>query len=363
MLAAQLKISDPVGRPDQLSGDTISLKPAAWPLDPKAKALVYESTHFRLLSNGRQEVLHLAAMELEQVYAAYARTLPPRTMAAQPTTILLVRSIPEYQNLLRDQGRNFFNPAFYDIARNQVVCGSDLQRLGDELESSRVVHARLLAELEERKTEMQQIYKKVPPELLTPITQAQNRIKWTEKRNKAAFAMAKQRLFQRLYHEAFHAYLANFVYPPAEAEVPLWLNEGLAQIFETAIFEVGELRIGHADKDRLDAVNAALKSSTLLSVTELLRSGPGQFQVARSSAQLVADRHYLASWALAFHLTFERKVLGGKAMDAYVRSLKRGTDPLQAFQDLVGQPLPEFEKAYLHYLKTLRPDGTAKAKE
>jgi hypothetical protein len=71
-----------------------------------------------------------------------------------------------------------------------------------------------------------------------------------------------------------------------------------------------------------------------------------------------ADRCYLASWALTFYLTFEKRLLGTKALDDYVHSLKRGTDVLLAFRDLVGQPLPAFEKEYLEYLKKLRPDGT-----
>jgi len=33
--------------------------------------------------------------------------------------------------------------------------------------------------------------------------------------------------------------------------VPLWLDEGLAQIFETALVEAGELRVGHAERSRL----------------------------------------------------------------------------------------------------------------
>jgi hypothetical protein len=232
--------------------------------------------------------------------------------------------------------------------------------MGDELDRVRRHHDKVRAELKERETDLMQAYKgKPPPEFLTPIAEARKKIKITEDRNDQAFRQARRRLFQRLYHEAFHAYLANFVYPPAEGEVPRWFNEGLAQIFETAIIEVGELRIGHADETRLAAVRSALARDSLVPLTELLRSGPRQFVVAHGGDKAAADRHYLASWALTFYLTFEKKVLGTKSLDEYVIALHRGADPLVAFRGLVGQPLPKFEKEFQEYLKHLRPDGTS----
>ena len=40
-------------------------------------------------------------------------------------------------------------------------------------------------------------------------------------------------------------------------------------------------------------------------------------------------------------------------LDDYVKALHRGTDPLLAFRDLVGKPLPEFEKDFRTYLNGL----------
>ncbi len=364
MLAEQLKMLNSGSRPDPPAADAVALKPAPWPVEGKGRALTYQSTYFHLISNSREEVVQLAALLLEQVYHAYARCLPPRNGSAQPTTILVVRSLPEYWQLLQDRGLTFTNGAYYDVGRNQVVCGSDLDRLIDELEKSRATHAKLAAELAERKAELNAVYKgKVPMELLTALLAGQREIKSTEERNGTAFKLARDRFFQRLYHEAFHSYLNNWVYPPGEFEVPLWLNEGLAQIFETAIVEAGTLRVGHADEGRWKDIRESLKTETLLPLTELLRSTPAQFQLAHRSLQQASDRHYLASWGLAFYLTFDRKVLGGKEMDEYVRALKRGADPLDAFQQLVGKPLPAFEKDYLLFLKALRLDGTAPRRE
>src|SRR5581483_762723 len=108
------------------------------------------------------------------------------------------------------------------------------------------------------------------------------------------------------------------------------------------------------EKGRLERVQTAARKGELVALPELLRSGPKQFLVAHAGEQQTSDRHYLTSWALAHYLTFERKLLGTRALDQYVQALHRGADPLEAFRDLVGQPLPAFEKEFRQYLLQLR---------
>src|SRR5262249_53508321 len=143
------------------------------------------------------------------------------------------------------------NPAIYDMEHNRICCGSELQRLGDELEHARKQHQQALTDLLEKETELNKLYKGRPPaQLLAPLRESRFRIAQQDDKNERHFQDATTRLFQRLYHEAFHAYLANFVYPRGDAEVPRWLNEGLAQIFETAMVEASELRVGIVDRER-----------------------------------------------------------------------------------------------------------------
>jgi regulator of replication initiation timing len=361
-LTEQLKLLNPGARGSAHSGDSLDLRSVPWVVAGGGEALEYRSSHFRLVSNARRDEVHLAAVHLEQVYAAYTRFLPPRAAGA-PTLIVLTGSRADYQKLLEGRGLNLTNPAFYDAERNQIVCTSDLQRLAGELQKARQHHRKLYEELKESVKDLEEAYRgNIPPELKARLAEVPKRIEATEARNQAVFKRAQKRLFQRLYHEAFHAYLSNFVYPPAESTVPHWLNEGLAQIFETAIVEVGELRVGHADLERLEAVRGALKEGALLPLADLLRAGSKQFQVAHGANQQASDRYYLASWALAFYLTFDQKALGSRGLDDYVRALHRRADPLDAFRDLAGRPLPEFEKDFVHYLEHLRADGTSGAR-
>jgi hypothetical protein len=359
-LAARLKGLDPEGKGAQKWMQELELKPAPWRKEPTG-ALSYKSEHFLLISDAREDIVRRAAFRLEQIYGAYARFLPPRHQTGEPTTIRLVQSLPEYQAILRDERKDLFNPGFFDPTRNQILCASDLERLGDELQHVKERHQKLLSDLKIQEAELRRLFHGAPPPpLLQEIVQTRKRIADVDKKNEDKFEKATERLFQLLYHEAFHAYLANFVYPPAEGEVPRWLNEGLAQIFETALVEAGELRVGHADADRLRRAKAALRGHELVPLAELLRAGPRQFIVAHASDQRVSDRAYLTSWALAFHLMFDRRLLGTKKLDEYVHAPKRGTDPLEAFRQLVGQPLPQFEKEFHQYLLNLQTDGSVK---
>jgi hypothetical protein len=357
LLTNRLKALD-ASRGEAVKMASLELKPADWGKGGKGKGLGYESAYFTLTSNAPEDVVRRAAFHLEQIYGAYARFLPPRK-DGEATTILLATSLADYQALLKEQGKLLLNPAFYDVARNQIVCGTDLVRLGDELGRARQKNQRLLQDLKDREAELQRLYKgKAPAALLKPLQEGRLEVDRSNKQYDDLFQTATRQLFRTLYHEAFHAYLANFVYPPGETEVPRWLNEGLAQIFETCFVEGGELRVGHADKVRLERAQAALRKGDLVAVADLLDSGPKQFVIVHASDQQTADRHYLTSWALAFYLTFDRKLLGTKAMDGYVHALHRGVHPREAFTDLVGEPLPQFEKGFRQYLSRLRPDGT-----
>jgi hypothetical protein len=364
-LAARLDALDPTGKGEAQRMASLRLEPVPWGKDAKATALRYESTHFVLVSNAPEDVVRRAAVRLEEIFAAYARFLPPRQQSGQPTTILLARSQADYQALLREQGRVLLNPAFYDTEHNQIVCGTDLQRLGEQLEQARQDNQQLLKRAKDSEADLVRLFKgrdQIPPHLLRPIQELRGKVDASNKKNDEQFQAATAQLFRPLYHEAFHAYLANFVYPPAEADVPRWLNEGLAQIFETAVIEGGELRVGHADPDRLAHAQKALPRGDLVPLTDLLGSKPNKFVVQHASDQETSDRYYLTSWAVAFYLTFDRRLLGTRAMDQYVRALHAGAAPVAAFERLVGQPAPRFEAEFQRYVSELRPDGTVARK-
>ena len=357
-LERRLRDLDPNQRGERVRLDKLELRPVSWGKEERGGS-AYTSHHFTLVSNARPDIIRRAALRLEEIYAAYARFVPPRHAAGAPTRIVLVRSLAEYQALLRTRGKVIQNPAYFDPAANEVVCASDLQRLDDLLEDARRQHDEQLERIGKLEAEIKKLSKgPVRDRLSKQAFEGRQAIRRANQNNDALFRTATDRLFQMLSHEAFHAYLNTFVYREAEAEVPRWLNEGLAQIFETALIEAGELRVGHADKDRLERIKAAVRQKEMLPLADLLRAGPRQFLVAHATDGQISDRYYLTAWGVAFYLTFEHRLLGTPRMDQFVRSLKSGEDVLDTFRDLVGQPLPEFEKRFHQYLLNLHADGT-----
>jgi len=338
--------------------ERIELQPAPWRGQANA-GLTYASDHFVLTSNASEDIVRRVAVRLDQIYEAYARYLPPRCQNATRTQILLVRSTAEYRQILQKQASTILNPAYFDPAANQIVCATDLQELAGELSRLRRKHQEWIGMLKQQQAALHKIYKANPPEeARQKLAQLQAKIRAADEENAKIFERATQRLFQTLFHEAFHAYLAGFVYPPGENDVPCWLNEGLAQIFETAILEAGELRVGHADPERLKQVKEALRRGQLVAVADLLKADSSKFLVSHANTQQISDDYYVDSWALAFYVTFGHWKLGTPELDEYVRSVRNRAEPLAAFAKLVGQPLPAFEESFRRYVRALRVDGS-----
>jgi hypothetical protein len=113
----------------------------------------------------------------------------------------------------------------------------------------------------------------------------------------------------------------------------------------------------------LEAIQKAAREKKLLPVLQLLKTSPKDFLVAHDADRKSSDRHYLNSYALAYYLTFDRRLLGTPALEKYVQARKRGVDELVAFSALIGnKPIAQFEKEYLEFLLRLQADGTQRKK-
>jgi len=375
-LRERLAALDSEGAGERAHVAAIEFTQTDW-LGKEKAARRYEAEQFVVISGAQDDITRRAVVRLEKIYTAYARVLPPRHQAARPTRVELTDSLTDYKAILKASGVEAQNAAVFFPADNRVVCGSDLKRLGDDLRRTRLHHEQQRVALDKTEKELRELYKGSKDELerfLGGVRKEREKVAAAERENDAAFDAATRRLFAILYHEAFHSYTSAFVYPPLKpdevkagmgtGELPRWLNEGLAQLFEDPVIEAGELRVGHADPVRLKKVQDALESKKadggLVPLTDLLRTGREQFVTTVAGEKQIADRNYLTAWAVAHYLAFGRKVVGTKELDDFLVAVNTGTDPAKAFATLVGQDLPTFEKDWHEYLRKLLPDGSVR---
>lgn len=354
--------------------EALALAPTDWLGRPDA-ARRYESEQFVLVSGAADEVTRRAAVRLEQIYAAFARVLPPRYPAGRPTTVLLAGRSSDYEKLLDGPAGRVLNPAIYDPVRNRIICGTDLTRLGEELTATQKRHAAERVRLDKYEADVRQLYKGMKPDLERfeeIVARERRRLYLADHANGVKFDKATRRLFALLYHEAFHSYAATFVYPPLPAtdvrtgkgtgELPRWLNEGLAQLFEGAVVEGTELRVGLPDTERLEKVQDLLRGkgspAGLVSVADLLRAGKDSFLAAHADQRTAADRAYLTSWALTYWLTLDRRAVGTREFEEYLVAVNSGGDPVEAFEKWIGADVKSAEKELHDYLLRLRVDGS-----
>ena len=142
-----------------------------------------------------------------------------------------------------------------------------------------------------------------------------------------------------VYHEYVHAFLrSNFT------GVPLWLEEGLAELYSTFAVEGGELLVGRAQPDHV----RTLRERSFLPLAELFAADQ------RSPFYREGERvgiFYAQSWLLVHYV-----MIGGgervAQMGAFLASIRGGAPAEEAFRTAFGRSMGDLEKELRGYVNT-----------
>jgi hypothetical protein len=328
--------------------------------------LRYDGPWFTLASTADEETTRRLIVRLEQVFLAYQRIFPPRRKPASPLAVRLFGTMNEYRQFVSEAGLRLDNPAFYWSQPNMIVAGSDLARFSAQLAKATAANERvwrqLLADCRAHESRMKERARTLEAHGFSEAHRTEElvatRARWegdlkalrseliaADSRNTQAFNQFAGRMFARLYHEAFHAYLENYVYASSDRRhaVPRWLEEGLAQLYESAQLDVDTLRIDAPDRERLGALAADLRSGSPLSLAEVVSADAQVFLAAHLDGRSTAARHYLYAWGLAYYLVFGPGALDSAGIETLAR---QDMDPRESLEKIAGMPLAEFEAAW-----------------
>jgi hypothetical protein len=337
----------------------IPLASVPWKSQPD-RGLTCMAGKFKIVSDADEKTVRRVAFRLEEISKVFSQFLKPRLANAKPIPLYLYASLAELHADLAERGNDVRNPALYDAEARQVLCSCDLPRLEKERDAKLKECKETLERLKSQEAQWWRIYPdRLPQDYVDRLGRDRHKVEVAENDIKARYLRGVHQFYKLLYHEACHAYLANDVYPPTEANLPSWLNEGLAQIFEDAIVESGDLRVRHVNEVRLFQVRRALFRHELIAIADLLASGPDDFLVAHGNDERISNAYYLTSWAVAFYIMFELNKIGTPELDTYFQALERpDANPQAEFARFVGRPISEFEKELHLYLRHLGADGS-----
>lgn len=154
-----------------------------------------------------------------------------------------------------------------------------------------------------------------------------------------------ENLWQVLAHEGFHQFLGYEL----GLQVPVWLNEGMAQYFETSYVWGGRLQTGSISKAKLRAAQHFIQMQQSPALSELI-------QMDRASFYAKSQVTYPMSWALVYYLmTRDGTTYRFSTFRRYLQDLKFGKDEIASFQGRFGRDSVQWQRDFERFVMQLQP--------
>lgn len=364
---------------------SIVLENCKWPFS-QANAKMYSDQRFMICSNAPEDFLRSVAFRMREIFTAYQKFFHVQRNQEQKIKIYVFNSMEEYYSAT---GKQILNPAFYLPAKNYIIAGCDLALYKREIAKIRHHHNKIRKRIERANIEVKNLrkkirnYKREKHWILDKYLrrgkidkyrydEAYRKIRmWEERQQKhirkyqkgikklehqlLAADYSNYKLVQKyagkmlklLYHEAFHAFLQNFLFAEKTVKaVPLWLNEGMAQFFENSFIEGNVLLIGKMDKDRINLLRGYIREQKTIPLRQFLVADSREFLVKDLSNLENSNIHYLQAWALVYYIAQKYDLSQGNFFESYVNDLNNGADPVKAFQKLIQEPIDQIDQTW-----------------
>lgn len=154
-----------------------------------------------------------------------------------------------------------------------------------------------------------------------------------------------------LRHEAFHQFVHHFL----GVNVPIWVNEGLAEYFCYARLQDGNLRGGEIPPNILRYVQRAIGTNNAIPLRELAPMSVSNWNNLRETNPARGALAYAQSHLLAHFLMESDGGRHRRRMHTYISNINRGISGRRAFESAFGNNLTALEQAWARYVMSLEP--------
>jgi hypothetical protein len=172
--------------------------------------------------------------------------------------------------------------------------------------------------------------------------------------------LSRQRIAHVMQHEGFH----QFAFSRFGSDLPLWVNEGLAELFGEAVLLGRDFVIGQRPARPLETVKSALASGDHVRFHDMLTMSHDQWGANLRAGSAALQYHQ--SWSMVHFLVYADPDGDGEAdyvdaFERYLRLLNEGVRSDDAFARVFGADFDAFEKRWARYIEQAQPDAFVEA--
>lgn len=163
---------------------------------------------------------------------------------------------------------------------------------------------------------------------------------------------AGDRLWHVVQHEGWH----QFVHMVIGGNMPLWLNEGMAEYFAQALWTGDGFVIGLAPPQRVKRIQGDIRDKKLLDFLDMLTVKSEEWNKAVLAGK--AQVYYDQSWSMVHFLVHGEDGKCRRGFEDFIRDIGRGADWKTSFQARFGRNIQAFQKRYEDWWTACKPELT-----
>jgi len=170
-------------------------------------------------------------------------------------------------------------------------------------------------------------------------------------------------LRQTLQHEAFHQFAASVI----NHDLPPWLNEGLAVVFEEGIWTGRNFLLGQIPPRRIRQLQNDIASNKLIDFHTMLTMSHKDWNTVLNSDRMRGATEYTQAWAMCEFLIYAGEHEGSPRGHAKYRArfldmlqrIHAGTDAMAAFTQAFSPNYDGFQTLFTRWAAGLVPSPEA----
>lgn len=160
-------------------------------------------------------------------------------------------------------------------------------------------------------------------------------------------------LRRTLQHEAFHQFAFVAIHP----NLPVWLNEGIAQLFEEGIWDGQRFWMGQVPPRRLRQLRADFQAKRLTDFRTFMNLPHEQWADQLAGSADAGATQYNQAWAMIHFLAFDERHGQPVYRQRLVKLLKllhEGNSAEEAFAQAFSDNIDGFEDRFVEYARRLQ---------